>query len=115
MRTHGSEGWLYGGDVSTDWPWAEEFEPDGTYLNSATMGLPPRQTLAAVTAALDEWRRGVAHAPGYDADVAAAREAYARLVGVEPDTVAIGSQASPAHRSRRGRRAGRRGRARPAE
>jgi selenocysteine lyase/cysteine desulfurase len=81
--------------VSTDWPWAREFEPDGIYLNSATMGLPPRQTVAAVTAALDEWRRGVAHAPGYDADVAAAREAYARLVGVEPDTVAIGSQASP--------------------
>ena len=85
----------YGVAMSSDWPWADEFEPDGTYLNSATMGLPPRATLAALAAAQDEWRRGTAHAPGYDADVAAAREAYARLVGVRPETVAIGSQVSP--------------------
>ena len=81
--------------MSTDWPWAREFEPEGTYLNSATMGLPPRATLAALAAAQEEWRRGTAHAPDYDADVASAREAYARLVGVAPGTVAIGSQASP--------------------
>ena len=81
--------------MSRDWPWADEFEPDGTYLNSATMGLPPRATLAALASAQDEWRRGTAHAPGYDADVAAAREAYARLVGVGAETVAIGSQVSP--------------------
>ncbi|MFL6078796.1 MAG: aminotransferase class V-fold PLP-dependent enzyme [Ornithinibacter sp.] len=81
--------------MSSDWPWADEFEPDGTYLNSATMGLPPRATLAALAAAQDEWRRGTAHAPGYDADVAAARGAYARLVGVGAGTVAIGSQVSP--------------------
>ncbi|HET7820306.1 MAG TPA: aminotransferase class V-fold PLP-dependent enzyme [Ornithinibacter sp.] len=81
--------------MSSDWPWAQEFEPDGTYLNSATMGLPPRATLAALAMAQDEWRRGVAHAPGYDGDVASAREAYARLVGVPAATVAIGSQVSP--------------------
>jgi len=81
--------------MSSDWPWALEFEPDGTYLNSATMGLPPRATLAALAVAQDEWRRGTAHAPGYDADVASARAAYARLVGVDPSTVAIGSQVSP--------------------
>ena len=81
--------------MSTEWPWADEFEPDGTYLNSATMGLPPRATLAALAMAQDEWRRGTAHAPGYDADVASAREAYARLVGVGAGTVAIGSQVSP--------------------
>ncbi len=81
--------------MSGAWPWAGEFEPDGTYLNSATMGLPPRVTLAALAAAQDEWRRGTSHAPGYDTDVAAAREAYARLVGVRPETVAIGSQVSP--------------------
>jgi selenocysteine lyase/cysteine desulfurase len=81
--------------MSTDWPWAAEFEPEGTYLNSATMGLPPRATLAALAAAQDEWRRGTAYAPGYDADVTSARAAYARLVGAPADTVAIGSQASP--------------------
>jgi selenocysteine lyase/cysteine desulfurase len=81
--------------MSAGWPWADEFQPDGTYLNSATMGLPPRATLAALAVAQDEWRRGTAHAPGYDADVSAAREAYARLVEVGPETVAIGSQVSP--------------------
>ena len=81
--------------MSAEWVWADEFEPDGTYLNSATMGLPPRATLTALATAQDEWRRGTAHAPGYDADVAAAREAYARLVDVDPGTVAIGSQVSP--------------------
>ena len=85
----------YGVAMSTEWPWADEFEPDGTYLNSATMGLPPRGPLAAMATAMDEWRRGTAFAPGYDADVAAARAAYARLVGVGADTVAIGSQVSP--------------------
>ena len=81
--------------MRTLWPWADEFQAQGTYLNSATMGLPPRATLAALATALDEWRLGTAHAPGYDADVAASRDAYARLVSVAPETVAIGSQVSP--------------------
>ncbi len=50
--------------MSTEWPWADEFEPEGTYLNSATMGLPPRATLAAMGTGLDECRRGIAFAPG---------------------------------------------------
>ncbi|GAA4396676.1 aminotransferase class V-fold PLP-dependent enzyme [Fodinibacter luteus] len=81
--------------MSSDWPWAAEFEPDGTYLNSATMGLPPRATLAAIGDALDAWRRGTAHAPGYDAVIDRARQAWARLAHVRPETVAIGSQVSP--------------------
>lgn len=81
--------------MSGDWPWADEFEPAGPYLNSATMGLPPRATVTALTAALEEWRRGTANAPGYDAVVNHAREVYARLVHVPSETVAIGSQASP--------------------
>ena len=81
--------------MSTDWAWAEEFEARGTYLNSATMGLPPRATLDALAVAIEEWRRGTAHAPGYDAVIAAARESFARLVHVPAATVAIGSQVSP--------------------
>ena len=81
--------------MSTDWPWAEEFQAHGTYLNSATMGLPPRVTLDAVGSALEEWRRGTAHAPGYDALIAAARASFARMVHVPVSTVAIGSQVSP--------------------
>lgn len=81
--------------MSSDWPWAQEFEPDGTYLNSATMGLPPRATLTAIGAALDEWRRGTANAPGYDGVINDARAAFGRLVGAGPETVAIGHQVSP--------------------
>ena len=80
--------------MSSDWPWADEFDARGTYLNSATMGLPPRATVEALGRAVEEWRRGTAHAPGYDADVAALRASFARLVHVPVATVATGSQAS---------------------
>lgn len=81
--------------MSSDWPWAAEFEPSGTYLNSATMGLPPRATLAALTEALEQWRRGTANAPGYDAVINRARATWARMVHVPVEDVAIGSQVSP--------------------
>ena len=81
--------------MSQTWPWAAEFDADGTYLNSATMGLPPRVTTDAVHAALEEWRRGVAHAPGYDDVIDRARAAYGRLVGVPTESVAVGHQVSP--------------------
>lgn len=81
--------------MSSDWPWAAEFEPSGTYLNSATMGLPPRATLAALTQALEQWRRGTANAPGYDAVINRARATWARMVHVPVGNVAIGSQVSP--------------------
>jgi selenocysteine lyase/cysteine desulfurase len=71
-----------------------EFGPDGVYLDTATFGLPPRRTMAAVEEALDGWRRGTADAAGYDVPVAASRRDYARLVGVDPSWVAIGSQVS---------------------
>lgn len=80
--------------MSTDWPWADAFEARGTYLNTATMGLPPRVTLDALAEAIDDWRRGTAHAPGYDAVIAGARASFARMVHVPAATVSIGSQAS---------------------
>jgi selenocysteine lyase/cysteine desulfurase len=72
-----------------------EFEPTVTYLNTATMGLPPRSALAALQLALDEWRDGVVDAPAYDATVARARGHFAALVGVPDSWVAVGHQASP--------------------
>ncbi len=81
--------------MTTPWPWAAEFDADGPYLNTATLGLPPRQTLAAIGAALEQWRRGTAHPPEYDAVITRAREAFARLVHVPASTVAIGAQVSP--------------------
>lgn len=71
-----------------------EFTADVTYLNSATMGLPPRRTLAALHGALDEWRAGRAQAPAYDRAVASSRESFARLTGVPTGWVATGSQVS---------------------
>lgn len=71
-----------------------QFEPEVTYLNTATLGLPPRRGLAAVSSALEEWRAGTADPVSYDALLEAARRAYAALVGVPPGWVAVGSQVS---------------------
>ncbi len=71
-----------------------EFDPDVVYLNTASMGLPPRRCLDVLQGTLDEWRRGAAQASSYDAPLAAARTAYAGLVGVDPSRVAVGSQVS---------------------
>jgi selenocysteine lyase/cysteine desulfurase len=71
-----------------------EFAAAGTYLDTASIGLPPHRVLAAVHAALEDWGAGRAEAPEFDAPVAAARAAYARLVGVDPRAVAVGAQVS---------------------
>ncbi|HSK25082.1 MAG TPA: aminotransferase class V-fold PLP-dependent enzyme [Egicoccus sp.] len=71
-----------------------EFDAEVVYLNTATLGLPPRRTMAAVMAALDDWRRGTVDAAAFDTAVEASRRDYARLVGVDPSWVALGSQVS---------------------
>ncbi len=71
-----------------------EFDPRVVYLDTPTMGLPPRASLAALRAALDAWSDGTARAVEFDQDVRRARTAYARLVDVDPGRVAIGSQTS---------------------
>lgn len=65
------------------------------YLDAATMGLPPRVVVQALREHLDDWRAGRGEAPAFDAAVTASRRAYARLVGVDPSVVAVGSQVSP--------------------
>lgn len=71
-----------------------EFDAEVVYLNTASLGLPPRRTAAAVTAALDDWRRGRSDAAGFDTAVESSRRDYARMVGVDPSWVAVGSQVS---------------------
>ena len=71
-----------------------EFEPEVVYLDTASLGLPPRRSLDALTAALADWRAGRSRPPAFDAPIAAARQSYAGLVGVTPSAVAIGSQVS---------------------
>jgi len=60
-----------------------EFSPEVIFLNTATLGLPPRRTLNAIHAALDVWASGRANAVAYDDEVARARNNYAQLVGVD--------------------------------
>ncbi len=71
-----------------------EFDAGVTYLNTASLGLPPRRSLVALQQALNDWREGHANPSDYDRPVAAARTSYAGLVGVDPSAVAVGSQVS---------------------
>jgi selenocysteine lyase/cysteine desulfurase len=71
-----------------------EFAASVTFLDTATFGLAPRRSWDALQQALAGWRAGTADPVAYDRPLAAARSAYARLVGVEAATVAVGSQVS---------------------
>ena len=64
------------------------------YLAVASIGLPTIDTVAALRADLDLWARGEREAKEYDAIYDATRASYARLVGVDVDRVATGSQTS---------------------
>lgn len=69
-----------------------QFAPTPGYLDAATNGLPTRGTLDAMAAALREWQAGEATPARYDESVAAARSAFARIVGAPAGDVAIGAQ-----------------------
>jgi selenocysteine lyase/cysteine desulfurase len=71
-----------------------EFSDDVIFLNTATMGLPPRRTVEALNAALALWTAGVADAVAYDIPVAAARRTYAGLVRIDEELVAVGGNVS---------------------
>ena len=72
----------------------KEFEPTCVYVNTASIGLPPRRVVEALDAAVDVWRTGRAEAADYDQLVDRARRLFASLVCVAPDRVAIGNQVS---------------------
>ena len=72
----------------------KEFEPENVYVNTASIGLPPRRGLDALAGAVDAWRTGRAEAAGYDVFVTRARERFAQLVGTSPGRVAVGNQVS---------------------
>lgn len=77
------------------WEPAREFTAETLYLNTASMGLPPRCTQQALRDSHDAWAAGRVNAGDYDETVAAARACFARLVHVEESQVAVGHQASP--------------------
>lgn len=67
--------------------------PDG-YLNTASIGMPPVAVAEAVAQAVRQWRVGAGRSPDFDEPVAVARAAFAELVGVGVERVAIGSAVS---------------------
>ncbi|GAA4551522.1 aminotransferase [Pseudonocardia xishanensis] len=73
----------------------QSFDVGDGYLNTASVGVPPRQAADAVSAALQEWRTGVGRATDFDGVVTRARAAFAELVGVSADRVAVGGSVSP--------------------
>lgn len=63
--------------------------PEG-YLNTASYGLPPKATVEATESAHRAWAAGTAIGKDFDADIAAARTAFARIAGVPAETVTMG-------------------------
>lgn len=64
------------------------------YLAVASIGLPTHDTVAALRHDLDLWATGTREAKEYDPIYQATRESYAKLVGIDVDRVATGSQTS---------------------
>ncbi|MEE4541798.1 aminotransferase class V-fold PLP-dependent enzyme [Streptomyces sp. V4-01] len=59
------------------------------YLDTATLGLPPARTAAALRAAVDAWAAGRPDTAVYEEATAASRAAYARITGVPAARVAL--------------------------
>ena len=71
-----------------------EFTGAAGFLNSATYGLPPTFLVDALDGALAQWRAGTMDVPSFDGYVHRGRTAYASLVGVPVETVAMGGTVS---------------------
>ncbi|MFE5482853.1 aminotransferase class V-fold PLP-dependent enzyme [Streptomyces sp. NPDC056527] len=71
-----------------------EFAPKQTYLNTSACALLPRRTIEAVTLLAEETADGRPAGAGDFEIVAEARAAFARLMSVHPDRVAVGSSVS---------------------
>jgi selenocysteine lyase/cysteine desulfurase len=70
------------------------WQPEPGYLNTASYGLPPRPAWDAMQAAMDDWRVGRTSWERWGDATERAREAFARLVHVDPADVAVGAQVS---------------------
>jgi selenocysteine lyase/cysteine desulfurase len=72
----------------------ELWSPSGSYLNTASFGLPPRPGWDALQAALADWREGRTSWEQWGEATESARAGFARLVGVTADRVAVGATVS---------------------
>ena len=72
----------------------ELWEPETTYLNTASYGLPPRPAFDELTSVIADWRAGRKSWEPWGEAAEASRGTFARMVGVSPSDVAIGSTVS---------------------
>jgi selenocysteine lyase/cysteine desulfurase len=72
----------------------DQWSPEGVYLNTASYGLPPRDGFDALQEALAGWRAGRTSWERWGESTEGARAAFATMVGVAPERVAIGSTVS---------------------
>lgn len=68
-----------------------EFAPETTYLNSASSGLLPQRSAAALRAAIEESASYGTMGRDYFAAATASRAAFARLLDIPAERVAVGS------------------------
>ncbi|MDL5158610.1 aminotransferase class V-fold PLP-dependent enzyme [Actinomycetospora termitidis] len=71
-----------------------EFDVAPGYLNTPSVGIPPRHVVGAVRAWVDDWASGGLSAPAMDEPVDRTREAFAALTGFPTGDVAIHSVVS---------------------
>jgi selenocysteine lyase/cysteine desulfurase len=72
----------------------DQWSPEGVYLNTASYGLPPRAGFDALQEALADWRGGRTSWEHWGESTEGARAAFAAMVGVTPQRVAIGATVS---------------------
>jgi selenocysteine lyase/cysteine desulfurase len=70
------------------------WEPAGVYCNTASYGLPPRPAWDALQTALADWHQGRTSWERWGQSTEGARAAFARLVGVPSESVAVGATVS---------------------
>ena len=75
---------------------ADLWDPQPGWLNTASYGLPPRPAWEALQAALSDWRVGATSWEPWDDSTTRARESFARLVGADASDVFVGSTVSAA-------------------
>jgi selenocysteine lyase/cysteine desulfurase len=71
-----------------------EWAPEGTYLDTASYGLPPARAWSALQEALADWRAGRTSWERWSETTDAARASFARLVGAPAKSVAVGATVS---------------------
>lgn len=71
-----------------------DFDIGPGYVNTPSVGVPPRAVVDAVRASVESWAAGRTAPPEFDAAVETARSAFASLVGAPASAVAIGDVVS---------------------